>query len=483
MSTIAIINYGAGNLGSVCKAFDYLDINYRVVDQADQIGEPDGLVLPGVGAFGAAMEKLQSSGFVPVIKNYINSGRPFLGICLGMQLLMDSSDETEGVRGLGIIPGTCKRFSSGKVPQIGWNRIQIPPDTQLFRNIPTETSFYFIHSYYIQETERSAAAAETHYHIPFVSALEKNNIYAVQFHPEKSGPIGLQVLQNWTQIVRKTTKSFVGGPGGRFYKRAPLAAAGGTNLSIRIIPCLDVDNGRVVKGIQFKDIQDAGDPVQLAKRYNQAGADEITFLDIGATHKSRQTLLNIVTQVSREVFVPLTVGGGIAGVDHMRSALKSGADKVSICSAALRNPQLITDGARIFGSQCIVLSIDAGRVGNQWHAFLRGGREDSGIDALEWAKQGEALGAGEILLNSIDRDGTQAGYDLELTRLVSESVNIPVIGSGGAGSMEHMVQVVEEGKADAVLLASLLHHQQLELQDIKQYLNKKGVNVRWSSQA
>lgn len=250
-------------------------------------------------------------------------------------------------------------------------------------------------------------------------------------------------------------------------------------LAIRIIPCLDVDDGRVVKGIKFKEIKDAGDPVELAKLYNSQGADEITFLDIGASYKSRDILLDVVEKVSREVFVPLTVGGGIRCTDDIRKILKVGADKVAMCTSAIKNPTLLSEGKKNFGSQCIVLSVDAKRVGNSWHAFINGGRESSGLDVLEWVKRGEKLGAGEILLNSIDMDGTRKGYDLELTRVVSEMVNVPVIASGGAGTLEQIYDAVEEGKSEAVLLASLLHYREYEVSDIKKYLEKKGVIVRW----
>ena len=249
-------------------------------------------------------------------------------------------------------------------------------------------------------------------------------------------------------------------------------------LATRIIPCLDVDNGRVVKGIKFKEIRDAGDPVELASLYNRQGADELTFLDIGASYKSREIMIDVVERVSREVFIPFTVGGGIREVADMRRILKAGADKVAVCSAAIKNPELLTQGAEIFGSQCIVLSIDAKRHGDSWHAYLNGGRIDSGIDAVAWAKKGEALGAGEILLNSIDMDGTKKGYDLELNRRVSETVNIPVIASGGAGTLEQMYEVIQKGKADAVLLASLLHYGEYTVADIKNYLKEKGVCVR-----
>jgi cyclase len=249
-------------------------------------------------------------------------------------------------------------------------------------------------------------------------------------------------------------------------------------LAIRIIPCLDVENGRVVKGIKFKNIRDAGDPVKLASLYNEQGADELTFLDIGASYHSREIMIEVVEKVSSQVFIPLTVGGGIREVADMRRILNAGADKVAICTAAIKNPSLLSEGAEKFGSQCIVLSIDAKREGDSWHAFINGGRVNSGIDALEWAKMGEQLGAGEILLNSIDMDGTREGYDLELTRKVSELVNIPVIASGGAGTMEQMYDAIVQGKADAVLLASLLHYGEYKVQDIKKFLKDKGVAVR-----
>lgn len=249
-------------------------------------------------------------------------------------------------------------------------------------------------------------------------------------------------------------------------------------LTVRIIPCLDVEDGQVVKGVRFKQIRWAGDPVELAQSYNQQEADEIIFLDIGATYRSRKIMMDVVEKVSRSVFVPLTVGGGIQSVRDMRELLNAGADKVAVCSAALEYPQILKEGKEMFGSQCVVLSIDAQRRGSSWHAFVKGGREDTGKDVLEWAKEGEALGAGEILLNSIDRDGTRAGYDLELTRKVSGQASIPVIASGGAGNLFQVWEAVEKGKADAVLLASLLHYRKLTVSQIKQYLRKKGVPVR-----
>ncbi|MDR0877692.1 MAG: imidazole glycerol phosphate synthase subunit HisF [Treponema sp.] len=258
----------------------------------------------------------------------------------------------------------------------------------------------------------------------------------------------------------------------------------------RIIPCLDVDDGRVVKGIKFKGIQDAGDPVELARRYNADGADELTFLDIGASYKSRATLLDMVRQVAAEVFIPLCVGGGIRTVEDMREAMNSGADKVSVCTSALQNPQLLSEMAKAYGSQCVVLSIDAARAGTgvdgkpKWTAYSHGGRTDTGIDAVQWAVRAVELGAGEILLNSIDADGTGGGYDLELTRAILEAVPVPVIASGGAGDLDQIANVLlSTGKdadgADAALVASLLHFGKTTIREIKKHAESKGVRVRW----
>ena len=251
-------------------------------------------------------------------------------------------------------------------------------------------------------------------------------------------------------------------------------------LATRIIPCLDIDNGCVVKGIRFKALKDAGDPVERARVYNGMGADELVFLDIGASYKSRDILIDVVESVSNQVFIPLTVGGGLRSVNDMRKVLHAGADKVALCTAALEHPELITQGADAFGSQCIVLSIDARKIKGVWHAFSHGGRTDTGIDVMEWADQAVGMGAGEILLNSIDRDGTRQGYDIPLVNTVSTRVHVPVIASGGAGTLEQMVEVITKGKADAVLLASLLHYNEYSIIDIKAFLEEQGVCVRWS---
>ena len=251
-------------------------------------------------------------------------------------------------------------------------------------------------------------------------------------------------------------------------------------LTKRIIPCLDVNNGRVVKGINFVNLKDAGDPVSVGEAYSKAGADELVFLDITASNERRATVADMVREVAKKVFIPFTVGGGIRTVEDVRAILREGADKVAINSAAIERPELISEAADKFGSQCVVVAIDAKKRedGSGWNIYKHGGRIDMGIDAIEWAKKAVTLGAGEILLTSMDCDGTKEGYDIELTKRVSESVEVPVIASGGAGTMEHFYDALTVAGADAVLAASLFHYKEMEIVDLKRYLKEKGVPVR-----
>lgn len=248
----------------------------------------------------------------------------------------------------------------------------------------------------------------------------------------------------------------------------------------RIIPCLDVHNGRVVKGINFVNLRDAGDPVEVAKAYNKAGADELVFLDITASSDARTIKIDMVRRVAETVFIPFTVGGGIRSVEDFKEILREGADKVAVNSAAIDRPELIAEAADKFGSQCVVLAVDAKRRadGSGWNIYKNGGRIDMGIDAVEWAMKACELGAGEILLTSMDKDGTKDGYDIELTRTISENVKVPVIASGGAGMKEHFYEALVEGRADAALAASLFHYKELEIREVKEYLNTRGVSVR-----
>jgi|TARA_B100000965_G_scaffold42098_1_gene30924 imidazole glycerol-phosphate synthase subunit HisF len=254
-------------------------------------------------------------------------------------------------------------------------------------------------------------------------------------------------------------------------------------LAKRIIPCLDVDDGRVVKGVQFVDIRDAGDPVEVARRYNEAGADEITFLDITASHEGRDTTLDMVERMASQVFIPLTVGGGVRTIQDIRNLLNAGADKVGINSAAVKNPEFVREAAERFGSQCIVVAIDAKKVSgeseaNRWEIFTHGGRNPTGIDAVEWARRMTDYGAGEILLTSMDRDGTKNGFDVALTRAISDAVPVPVIASGGVGNLQHLVDGVIQGGADAVLAASIFHFGEYSIAEAKQYMHSAGIEMR-----
>ena len=250
-------------------------------------------------------------------------------------------------------------------------------------------------------------------------------------------------------------------------------------LSKRIIPCLDVKDGRVVKGVNFINLRDAGDPVEIAKKYSEEGADEVCFLDITASHEERNTMIDVVERTAGQVFVPLTVGGGVRTLEDVRALLLAGADKVSINTAAVKNPGFVTEAADRFGSQCIVVAIDARGVGdNKWEVYTHGGRNPTGIDAVEWAKKMEANGAGEILLTSMDKDGTKSGYDLPLTRTISRSLGIPIIASGGAGNLKHLADGVKDGEADAVLVASIFHYGEYTINEAKDYMREKGISVR-----
>ena len=344
---------------------------------------------------------------------------------------------------------------------MGWNSLHIQNSGRLFKDIPENTYVYFVHSYYLQAEDEEIVKATTQYSTCIHASVEKGNVFACQFHPEKSSRWGLKILENFAALESGT------GRGGIIM------------FTKRIIPCLDVNKGRVVKGVNFVDLKDAGDPVEIAKAYDAAGADELVFLDITASCEERDTVVDMVRAVAANVFIPFTVGGGIRTVDDFRKLLREGADKISVNSAAIDRPELIHEAAQKFGSQCVVVAIDAKRrQDGGWNIYKHGGRLDTGIDALEWAKKVEELGAGEILLTSMDCDGTKAGYDIELTRAVADAVSIPVIASGGAGTLEHFYDALTEGGADAALAASLFHYKELEIREVKDYLAEKGISVR-----
>ena len=438
---IAIIDYDAGNIKSVEKAMQLLGQEVIITRDRETIMNADKVILPGVGAFGDAMSKLRQYGLDEVIRDVTAKGTPFLGICLGLQLLFERSDETPGVEGLGILKGEILRIPDKeglKIPHMGWNSLKFQNNGRLFKGIPEDSYVYFVHSYYLKAADEGIVTATTEYSTHIHASVEQGNVFACQFHPEKSSDIGIQIL------------------------------------------CLDVNNGRVVKGVNFVSLRDAGDPVEIAKAYDKAGADELVFLDITASSDARGTVVDMVRKVAENVFIPFTVGGGIRTIDDFKALLREGADKISINSSAINTPNLISEAAEKFGSQCVVVAIDAKKRedGSGWNIYKNGGRIDVGIDAVEWASKVEKLGAGEILLTSMDCDGTKAGYDLELTKAIAEEVNIPVIASGGAGSLEHFYDALTEGKADAALAASLFHYKELEIREVKEYLRGKGVSVR-----
>jgi len=456
---VVIVDSGVANLASIAGAFRRLGATPVVSADPAIVRDAARIVLPGVGAFGAGMMALRSRGLDTVIRERASQGTPILGICLGMQLLCDASEETPGVAGLGVIAGTCRRLPADvRIPHLGWNRVTPEPKARLLA--PGVAAF--ANSYALRAGPAGWTTAWTTHGAPFIAALERGTTIACQFHPELSGAYGAALLERWLT--------------GRPARSAP-AANGSSGLLRRIIPCLDVQDGRVVKGIQFQGLRDAGDPAEQAARYEAQGADEIVILDVAASAEGRDTQVETVRRVRETIRIPLTVGGGIRSVDDARQVLAAGADKVSVNTAAVRRPQLLTELAQAFGCQCVVLAIDARRVAERWEVLVIGGREVARPDTVAWAREGERVGAGEILLTSWDRDGTRAGHDLELLRAVSGAVRVPVIASGGVGTCAHVAAAFAAG-ADAVLAASVFHDGDDTVDGIKADLAVRGIRVR-----
>ncbi|MBI5414162.1 imidazole glycerol phosphate synthase subunit HisF [Candidatus Peregrinibacteria bacterium] len=738
---IAIVNYNAGNIASLENALTKLGIKYVVTSDPKVIQKASKVIFPGQGRASQAMKELKKQKLVEVIRQI---KVPFLGICLGMQILFEFSEEDD-TKCLRILPGKVKKFRSKqlKIPQMGWNRVAFMQDDPIFNGIQSNEFFYFANSYYV-DRNNEFVLGKGNYGTEFSAILRKDNFYGVQFHPEKSGSLGMKLLKNFCRLpllsfprkresqlsdiskipskycmekdskpfeilpaidfldgkcvrllqgdynkvtkysdnrleiakqfasdgatgihiidlngardgkpmnfeiikeIKKITRIMVQAGGGirtfedakKFLKNGidriilgtsaiknpglikklvrefgterivvsvdakngmiatdgwknlmnipfsdflvalksfgikiiiftdilrdgmmngpnfesiekvlrsgfEVIVAGGisfekdvekirrmgargvvigkavyegkinlqavsdqqsaisnkyktqstkykksicnssfvirNSFAKRVIACMDIDKGRIVKGTNFTNLRDAGDPVELAKMYSKMGIDELVFLDITATNEKRKTLLELVKKVAKEIHIPFTVGGGIQSLDDIRDILKAGADKVSIGSVAVKNPELIRKAAREFGSQAIVISVDPKKSGKKWEIYINGGRENTGIDAIQFSKQMEKLGAGELLVNSLDRDGTKLGYDLELLQRVSENVNIPVIASSGAGTKKHFLEAFTKGKADAALAASLFHFRELEISDLKKYLRVKRIPLR-----
>lgn len=521
---ITLLDYGAGNVRSVINAIEMLGEKVKIVSEPDDIMSATKLVFPGVGSFGSMMNTLNSKNYVSALKAYLQADRPFLGICLGLHALFETSEEAPDIQGLGFIPGCTKRFDVDlAVPHIGWNGINIKKPSRLFGGLRGDEKYYFVHSFYVVPDDDSVVLTTTNYGVEFVSGIQKGNIIATQFHPEKSGKAGLVLLENFLNV--------------RDDKEAPLYISQQTKLAKRIIACLDVrsnDRGDLVvtKGDQYDvreegTVRNLGRPVDLAKRYYDEGADEITFLNITGFRDfplEDMPMIGVLKQTSRNVFVPLTIGGGIrdytdkdgreyTALEVASEYFRSGADKISIGSdAVLIAEDYLTTGqktgkssieeiARVYGNQAVVISIDPRRIyaaspdelnhpvmeteipgpdGERycWYqCTIKGGREGRDLDAVTLAQVCERLGAGEILLNCIDRDGTKSGFDMELIRAVKTAVSIPVIASSGAGCVEHFYDVFEETEAESALAAGIFHRREVPIVDVKKHLAGK-VEIR-----
>lgn len=532
MKMITLLDYGAGNVRSVRNAIRKLGFSVSDVARPEDIIKADKLIFPGVGSFGSAMERLNELGFIEPLKKRLKADRPFLGICLGLQTLFEGSEESPGTAGLGIIPGRIRRFQTTtlSVPQIGWNGIRIRKESPLFAGYNQE-KLYFVHTY------RASLVAEnsdwvlttTHYGEEFISGVQKGNVAAFQFHPEKSGEAGLTILKNFLSATETKT---IPSP-------APLApVVDETKIAKRIIACLDVrtnDAGDLVvtKGDQYDvreegEVRNLGKPVELAGRYFKEGADEVTFLNITGFRDfpiKDQPMIEVLKNTSENVFVPLTIGGGIreytdsdgkhySPLDVAAEYFRSGADKISIGSDAvaiveeyLKTTEVtgkssIEQISHVYGAQAVVISIDPRRIyvknpeetdhntiktafpGPQGEEYcwyqctIKGGREGRDVDAVQLARICQKLGAGEILLNCIDKDGTNSGFDIELVRQVSTAVTIPVIASSGAGCVEHFSEVFEKTDVEAALAAGIFHRKEVPIQAVKDHLKKSNIEIR-----
>jgi glutamine amidotransferase/cyclase len=521
---ITFLDYGAGNVRSVVNAIESLGETVKRVTCVEDIQRAEKLVFPGVGNFGSMMKVLNEKNYINVLKEYLESDRPFLGICMGLQALFETSEEAEGINGLGFIRGTVKRFDIDlSVPHIGWNGLNIRRPSIIFNSLGGDEKFYFVHSYHVAPLDQEVVLTTTDYGYEFVSSVQKGNVIATQFHPEKSGRAGLRILKNFLTSGVKPVM--------------PKVVNKGTRLSKRIIACLDVrstDQGELVvtKGDQYDvrengNVRNLGKPAELAEWYYQEGADEITFLNITGFRDfplADMPMLEVLEKTSENVFVPLTIGGGIrdytdkdgrtySALEVASKYFRSGADKVSIGSDAVlvaeaylraggkTGKSAIEEIARVYGNQAVVISIDPRRVyvespddvnhhvietqikglnGEKycWYqCTVKGGREGRDLDAVTFAQICEKLGAGEILLNCIDRDGTNSGFDIELIQAVKNAVSIPVIASSGAGCAEHFSEVFTLTQAESALAAGIFHRKEVSIGAVKKFLSGK-VEIR-----
>jgi imidazole glycerol-phosphate synthase subunit HisF len=479
---IALIDYRAGNLTSVRKALATVGADVYTPDAPAHLTSADGIIVPGVGHFEATA--VLDSAWRAAILRHVREGRTLLGICLGLQWLFEGSTEAPTLEGLGLLPGRCRKlgqdwqpgfvlqsgsWSDYKVPHVGWNAVSTVRPSAVLAGVVSGAQAYFTHSYAAPAGEGTVATTSNG-PSTFASVVERDNVIGVQFHPEKSGDVGLTILRNF--LARTAGAPVRPAMASSEAMDAPPVA------SKRIIACLDVRDGGVVKGVKFEGLRQAGDPAELAERYNAEGIDEVVILDVTATLESRRALAGTIREVARRLFIPLAVGGGIRTEEDATAVVDAGADKVSLNTAALRDPDLISRLAVRYGSQAVVVAIDAKREGGRFAVYSRSGSQDAARQAVEWAQEAAARGAGEILLTSIDRDGTRSGFDCELTAAVSRAVPIPVIASGGAGELDHFVEVFTHGRADAALAASIFHFSERGVGALKRHLANAGIPVR-----
>ncbi|XP_075513843.1 imidazole glycerol phosphate synthase hisHF, chloroplastic [Primulina tabacum] len=530
-SVVTLLDYGAGNVRSVRNAIRFLGFDIKDVQTPDDILNAKRLIFPGVGAFAPAMDVLNKKGMAEALCAYIEQDRPFLGICLGLQLLFESSEENGPVKGLGLIPGVVGRFDSSngfRVPHIGWDAIQITKESQILDDIGSH-HVYFVHSYRAlpSDDNREWVSSTCNYDDNFIASVRRGNAHAVQFHPEKSGDVGLSVLRRFLYPSPEITKKPVPGTASKLAKR--------------VIACLDVrtnDKGDLVvtKGDQYdvrehtkeNEVRNLGKPVDLAGQYYKDGADEISFLNITGFRDfplGDLPMLQVLRHASENVFVPLTVGGGIrdftdsngryySSLEVASEYFRSGADKISIGSDAVyaaeeylktnvkTGKSSLEQISRVYGNQAVVVSIDPRRAylkdpkdvefksirvtnpgpnGEEYAWYqctVNGGREGRPIGAYELAKAVEELGAGEILLNCIDCDGQGKGFDIDLIKLISDAVSIPVIASSGAGAPEHFSEVFSRTNASAALAAGIFHRKEVPVPSVKVHLLNSGIEVR-----
>ncbi len=530
---VTLLDYGAGNVRSVRNALSKLGHTVENVKTAGDILTAEKLIFPGVGSFGLVMDRLRQSGYIEPLRQRILTNKPFLGICVALQALFEGSEESPGVPGLGIIAGQVRRFADNglSVPQIGWNGIRLQKGSPLFAGYANE-KLYFVHSYHapVSQATKDWALALTDYGCAFVSAVAQGNVYAFQFHPEKSGKAGLRILQNF--LTANENDKPVAAPISDWKEGEK------TRIAKRIIACLDVrsnDAGDLVvtKGDQYDVrsnglVRNLGKPVELAKRYYEEGADEITFLNITGFRDfpmHDQPMIEVLEKTSENVFVPLTIGGGIrefiasdgtsyTSLDVASAYFRSGADKVSIGSDAVyavldyiktgkkTGKSSIEQISQVYGAQAVVISVDPRRVyvhkpqdtdhatlktvrpgpnGEQfcWYqCTVKGGREGCDLDVVQLVRFCQELGAGEVLLNCIDKDGTNSGFDLELIAMVKKNVTIPVIASSGAGKTAHFVDVFQKTATDAALAAGIFHREEVSIAQVKEAVQEAGIEIR-----